>query len=692
VLLHIRNYTNRLFIDRSDVIALVASYASDAGVMDVFGALLNGATLRPIDLMKDGLRRLPAILRESGVTFFHSTPTVFRHLVGALSPGEALAAVRRVVLGGEEARRSDVEAYRAHFGPACILVNGLGPTESTLALQYHVDRTTEISRETLPVGYPVEGVEVTLENALGEQVAVHGIGEVVLKSPQVALGYWRREEQRAAAFPADPASPGRRIYRTGDLARRLPGGALEYLGRIDHQVKIHGYRIELGEIESVLAKHPAVRQVVVAARQDDGRDKRLVAYVVPRASTPSPSLASALREHLQGRLPVYMVPATFVALDGLPLLPNGKVDRRALPPPDPIAPAAPAAGAKPREAIERELVRIWEEVLGVEDIGVLDNFFDLGGHSLLAIKLFDRIEKECGVSLPLACLFEAPTVAALGRMLRQKGWRPRWQSLVPIQSAGRRRPFFCVHAVGGNVLNYRLLSQHLGADVPFYGLQARGLGGHEAPHANVAEMAAAYIEELRQEQPEGPYQIGGASSGGVIAYEMAQQLHAAGERVSALVFFDTCVVGPRPPCVVEVEASSPLHHRALLLDIHLGQLLLRTPREGVRYLADRVKARMGGVVGAVARTLHAATPVVRNVIEATRRAVDDYVPRPYPGSAVMLLCRDAPHRTFHDGRLAWADLVQGGLVLRFIPGEHEDMLDEPRVAGAAAVLDRCLEP
>ena len=240
-------------------------------------------------------------------------------------------------------------------------------------------------------------------------------------------------------------------------------------------------------------------------------------------------------------------------------------------------------------------------------------------------------------------------------------------------------------------LNYRLLSRHLGDQQPFYGLQARGLGGNETPHASVEEMAAGYIHEMKQEQPRGPYVLGGASSGGLVAYEMAQQLHAAGERVSTLMMLDTYLVGVKPARVLQALAASPLHRYGMLLDFHLGHLLLRTPREGMAYLAERVRARFGGVAGPIAKAIEAATPAVRHVIESNLRAVSVYVPRPYPGTAVMLLSRDEPDRAFYDGRLAWADLLEEGMVLRFIPGSHENMLDEPQVAGVAAVIARCLD-
>jgi thioesterase domain-containing protein/acyl carrier protein len=485
----------------------------------------------------------------------------------------------------------------------------------------------------------------------------------------------------------DPFSqqPGARMYRTGDLGRFRVDGALDYLGRNDFQVKVRGYRIELGEIEATLATHPAVRQAVVVAYEEAPGDQRLVAYV----TSDSPPAFDDLRAHLRAKLPEYMVPGRFLVLDRLPLTANNKVDRKALPKPERSAVDTSRARAMPREAVEFRLRAIWEDVLSVTGIGVDDSFFDVGGHSLLALKLFQRIERAFGIRLPITALFLAPTIVGLADLLRREGWQPSWSSLVPIQTSGSRPPLFFVHAIGGNILNYRLISKYLGGDQPFYGLQARGLSGKEAPHETVEEMAADYLREVREERPHGPYQIGGASSGGVVAYEMAQQLLALGEEVSAILMLDTFRPGPLYAGAEDVRS---LRDVAMRFDYHFGSLLLRTPRQGLEYLTRRARARRPGADDQIARAMSAQNPALPHVIECNRRALARYVPRPYPGGAVMLLSRAEPDRAFCDGRLAWADLLAEGLTVRFIPGSHENMLDQPNVAGVAAVMSRCLGP
>ena len=426
VLRHIRNYTRSLQITPGDRVALLASYGFDAAVMDIFGALLTGATLSLYDLREAGITGLPRWIAEERVSIYHSTPTVFRYLA-AVEADEDLSAVRCVVLGGEEAHRGDVEAMRRRFGPGCVLINGLGPTECTLAFQYRVDGPAELPRGSVPVGWPVEGVEFALLTEDGQPVAGVGSGEIALRSRQVALGYWEDAEQTARAFAADEADPERRTYRTGDRARLLPSGVLEYRGRVDLQVKIRGQRIELGEVEAALAEVPGIRRAAVVARPDAAGETRLVAYVV--GDGPSAPSARELRDRLRGRLPEAMVPAQFVAVDALPLTTTGKVDRRALPDP-PSSPVAESEYVPPATPVEEVLAGVWAELLGVERVGAHDSFFELGGHSLLATRIVSRVRQLFGMELPLRAFFAAPTVAAGARWLVQHEPSPGWAEKV----------------------------------------------------------------------------------------------------------------------------------------------------------------------------------------------------------------------------------------------------------------------
>jgi amino acid adenylation domain-containing protein len=427
-------YTNNLGISSSDRLSLLSSYGFDGAVMDIFGALLNGATLVPARLLEDGPEGVLRQMIDERVTVFHSTPTVFRQVFGDGSDSGEYPHVRLVVLGGEEALTADHELFKRRFGPTTVLVNGLGPSESTVTLQHFMTRNTVNRRRSLPVGLPVEDTEVLLLSAGGTPTDVYG--EIAIRSRHVAFGYWRDPDKTQAAFTTEPDENGRRIYRTGDIGRRLPDGTLEFVGRKDSQVKIRGFRIELGEVESVLGGHSAVQECAVLARADKDGAARLVAYVRP--STSKADVASDLRSFLKQKLPEYMVPAAFVIQSSLPVTANGKLDRDALPNID-VKPEAGVQFIAPRTPVERRMAELWREVLGIERVGALDDFFAVGGQSLLAMRLISRIRSSFEIELALRLLFESPTLEGMAHHVEaalssDTGHQRR---LPPIESAPR---------------------------------------------------------------------------------------------------------------------------------------------------------------------------------------------------------------------------------------------------------------
>jgi thioesterase domain-containing protein/acyl carrier protein len=475
------------------------------------------------------------------------------------------------------------------------------------------------------------------------------------------------------------------------MARYLRDGNIEYLGRVDNQVKIRGYRIELGEIEAVLREHIFVRDVAVVARQG-----KLVAYVVASAHKPSDParLWSELRGFIKEKLPGYMSPAIFVELDGLPLTPNGKVDRRALPEPDESRPDLQQAYVTPRDSLEEQLTTLWTNVLQLKSIGVRDNFFELGGDSLLAARLFAQIENRFGTHLPLATLFQSPTIEQLANVLRDSGTSRAWTSLVAIQPEGSRPPLFCVHAAGANVLIYRPLSRHLGNDQPVYALQAQGLDGQARPLTRVEDMAALYIREVQTFQPEGPYFLLGASFGGLVIYEMAQQLHAQGQEVALLAMLNT---------------NCPAYTLGQRMRCHIGHLKERGPWFYAWGVGQSLKRRLTKKVAHENKASdNDATPdpelqkvlerhrdvdeslvrTVRNILEAEA----DYVPgqKAYPGKITMFWAREA-EQDFEDNRLGWDRLAAGGFEVHVVPGTHSSMREEPNVAALVEKLRPCLD-
>jgi amino acid adenylation domain-containing protein len=689
VLGFIKSYTNALHIEARDRLSLLSSYGFDASVMDLFGALLNGAALCPIDVRGKG-SDLGGSLRRLGVTVYHSTPTVYRHLVTTDDDACRFPKIRLVVLGGEEALRSDVEHFRKRFSPEALLVNLAGQTESSLNLLYFVDRETSVERASLPIGYAVAETEVLLLDEAGAPTELRG--EMGIRSARVAPGYWGVKDPRA--FLPDPEGGERRIYRTGDYARFLADGSLEFLGRRDLQVKVRGFRVELGEVETLLAQHPGVAAAAASVFEAVPGDRRLAAHFVARDS-PFPS-TRALRDYLREKLPEHMVPGAFVRLEALPLTPSGKVDRRALPVPR-IGVSEDRVRTAPRDPIEKALVSIFEHVLGTEGISVEDDFFDLGGHSLVAVRLFAELEKALAVRLPLATIFRAPTVETLARVLREKGRRVPFSSLVSLQPFGQLPPLFAVHGHSGEVLFYRDLARHLGPNQPFFALQAWGLGGGPA-HRSIEAMATHYLEEMRTVQGKGPYSIGGYCMGAFVAFEMAQQLRTRGEEVSLLALF----VGSgrdargskRPSRVGRLGRRASFHWgqaRALRSGARLPYLL-KKGRDGARALVADVGAGLWRLAyGLLGDTSAAPAWLLRNVGEMNLEAARRYRPRPYSGRMIVFLSGETPPGFRLDPEEDLDGLVAREIEVLRVPGATDTMMREPHVGALSAKLKACLE-
>lgn len=362
----------------------------------------------------------------------------------------------------------------------------------------------------------------------------------------VALGYLNRPEATAERFVADPFVPGGVLYRTGDVVRWNSDGLLEFLGRYDAQVKLRGFRIEPGEIEVALRCLPGVRDAVAMLREDCPGERRIVAYLVAAGEVISWPPA-ALRKALSPLLPDYMLPSSFVWVDRIPLKSNGKVDVKALPVPE--LPAVAPPGKELANPLEQELLGIWRRNFGRDDIGLKDNFFSLGGHSLLAARLGTEIGRELGCRLPLASLFQSPTVELLARRLSGMAEEVEWESLVPLRPQGHKPPLFFAHGYGGDVLGFAYVARALPADQPAYGLQAVGLDGRRPRHASVEEMGACYAREIAAFRPDGPLYLVGYSMGGLVALETARQLQAIGRSVELLAMLDSEPLCPIPwPC------------------------------------------------------------------------------------------------------------------------------------------------
>nr|WP_227027201.1 non-ribosomal peptide synthetase [Corallococcus soli] len=674
-----------------DAVLQKTPFSFDVSVWEFFWPLMTGARLvvaRPGGHQEP--HYLARLMVDERITTAHFVPSMLRVFVE--EPGlEGLTHLRRVVCSGEALPADLVRRAHARL-PIAEVHNLYGPTEAAVDVtSWHCPRAEDLRR--VPIGRPVANTRLHVLDRHGQPVPVGVPGELFLAGVQVGRGYWRRPDLTAERFIPDPFSttPGARMYRTGDLARWLPDGTVEYLGRVDFQVKLRGFRIELGEVEAVLRQAPGIQEALVLAREDAPGDKRLVGYVVP---TGDGLELDAVKAFAAKQLPDYMVPSAWVRLPSLPLNANGKVDRGALP-----APEAPSASERraqaPRNALETSLVAIWAEVLRVEGVGINDSFFELGGHSLLAVRLMEAVNRETGRRLPLSALFQAPSVERFAALLEQHEDSATSSPLVPFDAGrtpGTAPPFFCVHPVGGTVLAYAALARRLGPEQPFYGLQARGLDGTSEPLRTLEAMAADYVRALREVQPVGPYHLGGWSLGGVIAYEMTRQLREAGEEVALLALLDSFVPEPVP-------ASEPRLDRTLTvglfaqdlmgisladLALDLGALATLEPEAALTQVLETA-ARAGALPhGTDAGTAVALFRVFEANLEAARR----YHTPALEQRVLRVQAEEQATTVTDDG--GWSTRVGERLESHRLPGNHYTLLREPNVQRVADLLKKAL--
>ncbi|HSF38826.1 MAG TPA: AMP-binding protein, partial [Thermoanaerobaculia bacterium] len=638
-----------------DRFTLLSGLAHDPLQRDLFHALCLGASLHAPDPDRIGEPGyLARWMRSEGITVAHLTPAMAQLLTEGAA--DELPDLRLVVLGGDLLTRRDVARLR-RLAPRVRIVNVYGSTESHRALAWHqVEEDEDRPKQTIPLGRGMRDVQLLVLTQDGALAGVGELGEVAIRSPHLAAGYLGGDRFTGQV-------------RTGDLGRYLPNGEVEAAGRADQQVKIRGFRVEPGEIEAELGRISGVREAVVVAREDGAGERRLVAYVVLDEERP----ISALREALREKLPAYMVPAAFVVLDRLPLNPNGKVDRRALP--DPGEAESTPAGERiaPRDEMERRLAKLWEEILGTSTLGVTDDFFDLGGHSLLAVRLAARIEHELGKSLPLAVLFQHSTIEELAALLRDSGELAA-SALVPLKAGSTLPPLFLVHPAGGQILCYTGLVPHLGEERPVYALQDVAPPDAERSLSN---LAAAYLREVRSVQPAGPYHLAGWSFGGRVAFEMARQLREAGQEIAFLGMLDTGLV--TPPAEAEKDDA------ALLLevvgDVPMDLDELRRAADPVEALVER--AREAGLLPS--DFAPAAARRILELVKAHLRIARTDRPQPYLGRVTFFAAAEQPPEAGDDPAHGWGE-VAGEIEVHRVPGSHTTMIydgENVRVLGGS---------
>lgn len=689
---------------------VLGSISFDGTLTSLFAPLISGRALfllprgQELDVLSS--RAYP----ELGFSFIKLTPSHLRAFDGLGRLREVLERTHAVVLGGEGLHGGDLETWRAQRLSARV-INEYGPTEAAVACSFHeMSHDGAPLPERVPIGKPIPHTALYVLDRRGQPVPIGVPGELYIGGVGLARGYLGRPDLTAERFVpnpfADPGSgqEGARLYRTGDLARYLPDGTLEYLGRLDDQLKIRGHRVESGEVEAALARHPRVVHAAVALQRVAGHEPRLVAYVQPSAPGGEP-LEAALRESLQAQLPEFMRPSVYVVLDALPLTSSGKVDRKALP--SPSTGRGEAGLTARRDAgltdTERKLQGLYRELLGLGEVALDQSFFDLGGHSLLAITLIARIRGLLDVEVPLNEVFERPSVEGLARWIDAQAGTlaPKLPAgVVALKPRGRKAPLFLAPPSAGNPAVYISLSRNLSAEQPVFGFQMPGLMDDTLPLASVEETAAHYVDSMRKLQPVGPYHLAGWSYGGIIVCEMARQLESQGEHVALLGLIDGASLDRKAAqdsqdlreavstgsqlVKVLVETPLPRDYASLkLVGEWMGISLPETPKELWRKdsLGQRSYLR---------RFLKDVVKTVRNMM-ATLRAERSYTFSAYGGRATLF--RAAPPT---EGRDSLVDSVRrfalAGVQVIAVPGNHMTLiLDEQHVAVLAVQLQQCLD-
>jgi amino acid adenylation domain-containing protein len=659
----------------------------DIIVEELYPTMVTGATLvlRPEEIASSMRSFLEFIIAQE-ITILE-LPTAFWHeLVNSLVTFKQMLPemVRLVCVGGEKASRTAYQQWRKQVHPAVRWINTYGPTETTVSATWFDPLKEGYDPELgeIPIGKPLPNVEVYVLDEKQQPVAIGATGELCIGGPGVAQGYLNLPDRTQERFIQIPGR-STRLYRTGDQVRFRQDGHLEFMGRIDFQVKIRGFRIELTEIEAKLEAHPQLRQAVVMAQERAGT-KYLVGYVVPvMGAALSPK---NLGSWLQDKLPNYMIPSQWVLLENLPLTPNGKVDRKALPEPN-FSSRQATEFDPPQDWLERELVQLWEELLG-QPVGVQDNFFELGGHSLLVARLCDRMATQLHYQISPTALFQAPTVRQLGQYLKQSSTQPRsaLDSAIVIQPGAETKPaLFAIHVLGEGGRFFRPLAKYLGVEQPVYGLAAQMMDNDNAPNNRVEDLAAYYIRQMQTIQPEGPYYLVGMSYGGSVAYEMARQMEQMGLEIGMIGLLDT--YGPQSEALPSRERLGA-HWRSLKQQggVYIGDKVKqmgksRIERLRVRYA--RIAQKLGRPVSYELR--------YKIILSDNLKASNAYRPQFYAGRLSLFRATDAIFypQSYLEAGLGWRDLV-GQLDIYDVPGDHMTMVEAPHAAVLAQQMRQAM--
>jgi amino acid adenylation domain-containing protein len=679
-------------IGARDCLLFITSMCFDLSVYDIFGLLAAGGSIVMVEKQElMDVPRLKELLVKHQVTFWDSVPSTLDYFIGELESAGGKpfpSALRLVFMSGDWIPVNLPDRIKKYFPQAKVISLG-GATEGTVWSNFYPINEVDKNWSSIPYGKPISNNFFYILDEQLNPVPLGEQGELYIGGVGVARGYANDKEKTDRSFVKDPfnSALGGRMYKTGDFGRMLPSMDVEFIGRIDDQVKIRGFRIELGEIASAIQKHEKIKAAVVLAKTINNQDKELVAYIVGDAD------AATLKEYLKERLPLYMVPLNYVMLESIPLTSNGKIDKKAL-----MMYACPVDEAfsfymAPRTNVEKLVADIWSEYLGIKKIGIYDNFFEMGGHSLIAVKVMSKIERVTGKRLPLASLFETPTIEKMALVLSLDGRSITWDSLVPIKPQGNKMPLYIVHGAGLNVLLFNAVAMGLGADQPVYGLQAKGLNGIDEPLTKIEDMAAHYIAAIMRQNPTGPYALAGFSFGGIIAWEMARQFAALGKEVKMLAVFDTyaCRSTFYDPLGVRIRKHLRFYYKSILHTLKFSAGFKNTITEKTRLLRRKLIRLYWALIPDNGQNQPGFFGYGHKIDKCNFDALNRY--RFTPHNIAVEVFR-AETRTFYieDTKyLGWKPYALKGVTIHDIPGEHNTIFKAPNDKIFAEVLQKCLD-
>jgi amino acid adenylation domain-containing protein len=683
-------------IQPGDSLLAITTISFDIAGLELYLPLISGAELVLADTesVRDG-RVLLDIIEAQGITMMQATPSTWRMIIEA---GWEKRLPLNILCGGEALPKDLADKLMAR---GISLWNMYGPTETTI---WSAVKKLTSTDESITIGTPIDNTQLFILDDYLKPLPEGSVGEIYIGGDGIARGYLNLPDLTNERFVHNPLPEfsGTKIYRTGDLGKFVEGGEAQCLGRIDHQVKIHGYRIELEEIEQALIKEIGIKEAVVVANQE-----RLVAYLVLDGTLPQVALTGDADRHedwqiqqqvakwkqgIKELLPEYMLPKEFVVLKKMPLTPNGKIDRNALPRPLQNTETQTKKFTAPRTAIEKLIAGIWAKLLGLDTVSIHDDFFELGGHSLIAVQAMTNLEKQTGRRLPLASLFEAPTVEKLSQLLERNETANSFDSLVAIKPKGSKMPLYIVHGFGMNVLLFNNVAKNMDSQQPVYALQAKGLNTNSGDESaeTMEDIAAYYVSEILKQNPEGPYALAGYSLGGIIGFEMAKQLKAMGKEIKMLAMFDTYADNSNyfNPFLLNVTKK---FRRQLPKMLFILRSFFRQPWQTLLYQAEFVNGRFRKLFGMRPKNEDEGPSYDDKLAAKYEYAYVNYKMTPYDGEIDLFKVKTRLYYLDDMIYLGWNQFAQKGVNVYEITGDHKTFLYPPHDKEFARILQQALD-